>query len=413
MQNRQKIASNASMLLFLQIGSYVVPFLLLPYLSRTLGSSAFGELGLLWAISAYANIIVDFGFYTWATKEASHVHTSQHQLSLLYTTVLFVKLGLLLIILVPMILLSISLDAPIWLYVYMWITIGAQSLMPVWLYQGSGRVFGYLVFSVLAQTLSAILTVVLVKNSNDLIYVTGSSALIWSVIVLLSHTDMKKNFGVKVVLPSRQYIKEVIYGAWHFFVANVAISYYVNLPAIVLGFMASKVEIGVFMAANKLIFAMQALITPISAAIFPYSADLAKRDINKSNEFAKQLVIYTAVIMFIATTILMNFSNEIASVILGKEFNASGRILEIMAIGPMFVALSVIISNHILIVRGHAPKLKSIYIIIATISTVIAYPIIRDYHAIGAAWLYVVVEIFVFLGLIWLSKIELKGQIEK
>ena len=41
---------NGLSLAALQLFSYAVPFLLLPYLSRTLGVAGFGEVALVWAI---------------------------------------------------------------------------------------------------------------------------------------------------------------------------------------------------------------------------------------------------------------------------------------------------------------------------------------------------------------------------
>jgi PST family polysaccharide transporter len=57
-----KIAQNAGWLMILQLSSYAVPLLLLPYLTRVLGLHAFGELALAWAVLAYAGIFADFGW---------------------------------------------------------------------------------------------------------------------------------------------------------------------------------------------------------------------------------------------------------------------------------------------------------------------------------------------------------------
>jgi len=402
MQN--KIASNAIMLLFLQLASYAVPFLLLPYLSRVLENNAFGELSVLWAISAYVGIIADFGFYLWASREASLQRLDKSGLSKLYSAVTVVKITLCLMLLIPMIALSLLFNAPMLLYLFMWITVFGQSLVPVWLYQGTQKVAGYLIFSLLAQMSSAILTLLTVHSSEALIFVTASSALSWGAVAILSNRDVLKKFELSFEIPSKTYLKNVLLGAWHLFIANVAVSYYINLPAIALSLFASKIEVGIFMGAQKIIFALQALFTPVSSAVFPLSSTLAKEDINAANSFAKRLIFFTAIIMLIATWLLGSFSEEIVALVLGKNFKDSAEILAIMSIGPIFVALSVIISNHILIVRGHAARLKNLYFVIAVISTILSYPIIRDFHAKGAGWLYVIVEFIVFIGLVWLAR---------
>jgi len=80
---------NASILLFLQLFSYVVPFLLLPYLSRTLGVDGFGSLATLWVLGAYIQILIDFGFYLWATKECAMLKNDSAALSKLWMIVFY------------------------------------------------------------------------------------------------------------------------------------------------------------------------------------------------------------------------------------------------------------------------------------------------------------------------------------
>ncbi len=398
--------------MFLQIASYIVPFLLLPYLSRVLGSEAFGELSVLWAISAYMNILVDFGFYLWAVKECALIRDNNDALSKLFSAVTFIKIALSIVLFIPVIALSFAFNSSVLLYLFMWITIVSQTLVPIWLFQGLQKLFGYLVFSISAQILSAILTISLVRSANDLFFVTLSSAISWSLIAIIANRSIIKELDLRFSLPSMEYLKNVFDGAWHIFIANVAISYYVNLPALMVGLLASKVETGIFMGAQKLIFGLQALITPLSSAIFPITSTLSKHSLEEANKFVKKLILYTVAAMFVGVNILGYFAEDIVKLLLGHEFKASAGILEIMAIGPLFVALSVIIANHILIVRGHAARLKNLYFVIAIIATLVSYPLIRDYHAIGAAWLYVVVEFAVFIGLVWISR-DIKLELEK
>jgi PST family polysaccharide transporter len=166
------------------------------------------------------------------------------------------------------------------------------------------------------------------------------------------------------------------------------------------------------MGAQKLIFGLQALITPLSSAVFPITSTLSKHSIEEANKFVKKLILYTIAVMFVGVNILGYYAEDIVKLLLGAEFKASAKVLEIMAVGPLFVALSVIIANHILIVRGHASRLKNLYFVIAIIATMVSYPLVRDYHAIGAAWLYVIVEFAVFLGLVWISR-DIKLELEK
>ena len=58
----KRIIKNISSLFSLQMATYIIPLINLPYLVRVLGVEGYGYLGFSLAITQYANLIINYGF---------------------------------------------------------------------------------------------------------------------------------------------------------------------------------------------------------------------------------------------------------------------------------------------------------------------------------------------------------------
>ena len=63
------LKKNLSYLFILQNFNYIIPLLLLPYLTHTLGAENFGKITFVQAFITYFILITDFGFNTSATQD--------------------------------------------------------------------------------------------------------------------------------------------------------------------------------------------------------------------------------------------------------------------------------------------------------------------------------------------------------
>ena len=396
---------NGLSLTALQLFSYAVPFLLLPYLSRTLGVAGFGEVALVWAIGAYIQIFADFGFYVYGAKEAAVHRDDNAELSRLWSSALLIKSGLLAISFLMMLLAAFLSGSSISLFAFMWVALAAQVLAPSWFFQGLEKGFLLLVFALSAQVAGAVLTVFTVKSPDDLVFVAASQAFAWVAVSFLANIFVAKKYSLILSIPRPEYLKKTVSEAYHLFVANVAISFYVNLPSLALGVFSTKNELAVFTAAQKIVFALQGLFTPVSSAVFPRSSRLAKENGVGHTSFVARFWLLSIACFFVFGSFLFMFSDEIVSLAFGAEFSKSGEILKIMAFGPMFVAASIVASNHYVIPIGKAPKLKKIYISVAIAGSVASVFLCGFFGAVGGAYLYLAVEVAVcgWLGFAALS----------
>ncbi|MZI95815.1 oligosaccharide flippase family protein, partial [Vibrio sp. CAIM 722] len=131
--------SNILSLGSLQIFSYILPLITVPYIVRVLGPEYYGMIAFCSAVTGYWLLITDYGFSLTATKEVSLCRDNKRDLRKLYSTVLCAKMILCLfcfILLVIMIQVFTKININKDIYFILFGQVIGQVLFPVWLFQG-------------------------------------------------------------------------------------------------------------------------------------------------------------------------------------------------------------------------------------------------------------------------------------
>jgi PST family polysaccharide transporter len=86
------IIKNISSLFSIQVASYIIPLITLPYLVSTLGVEGFGYLGFSLAITQYAILIINYGFDLSATSAIAKCRNNISKVSEIFWYVLSIRL---------------------------------------------------------------------------------------------------------------------------------------------------------------------------------------------------------------------------------------------------------------------------------------------------------------------------------
>ena len=82
-QANRKLISNTVFLYLMTTSIQILNLLTVPYLSRVLGPTEYGQIGLALGYMAYVQIILDFGFTLYATKKSAKIKPTNVKLSTL------------------------------------------------------------------------------------------------------------------------------------------------------------------------------------------------------------------------------------------------------------------------------------------------------------------------------------------
>ena len=91
------LLKNYSSLSLVQLSNYILPLITLPYLARILGTTNFGLVVMAQATMIYLTLLTDYGFNLSATKEIAKNQNNPTIISQIFTTVMSIKISLLVI----------------------------------------------------------------------------------------------------------------------------------------------------------------------------------------------------------------------------------------------------------------------------------------------------------------------------
>ena len=308
-KDKRAVAHNFVSLIFLQGANYILPLLVLPYLVRILGAEKFGLVMFSQSLILFLTVFVDYGFNISGTREISINRGDKKELSKIFSAIIIIKIGLILVALVLLFMVvelftRFSIDAEVY-YLSFGVTIG-QALFPVWFFQGIEKMKFVTLINILAKVITTILIFVIIRVKSDYILVPIFYSLgyivagVFGLFLCLKYVNFK--------LPSIGLMKRLLVDSTSLFVSNFATSLYTACNVFILGLFAGNTIAGIYSSMEKLILAIKNVYTPLYQALYPWVArqtDLKKVMVIKS---ISPFVFFTGLVL---TLLILIFGKEI------------------------------------------------------------------------------------------------------
>ena len=397
------VTRNIFWLFSLQGLNYLVPLAVLPFLVRVLGIERYGLVAFAQSFAQYFVLLTDYGFNLSATKQIVRIRSDREQVSNLFWCVIILKVILMfvgVIILVFLITVVPRFRAEPALYVVAYLAVVGTVLFPIWLFQGMEQMKYISVVSGGTKLVSALVLFIVVRHCYD--YVLAMAILSGGTFAagLIGFVVAVRSFAIAPRLPSLADFGSTLRGGWHLFVSTAATTFYTNSNVFLVGLIAGNTQAGYFSAAEKLIRGAQAMLGPVTQAIYPHVNSLIGLSPALALRFLRKGFLWIGALSFIPSLLLFVCAAPVAHFVVGPTADSCIPIIRWMAMLPFIIAVSNVLGIQTMIPFGLERELSRIYVVAGLGSLALSILLIRHYAAVGAAVSVLMVE-FVIIICMW------------
>lgn len=387
---RKKIVKNYIFNLLYKTISILVPLVLAPYLSKTIGAEGIGTYAYYFAIAHYFYLFGKMGLNNYGAREIAMA--SEKEKNYIFSAIFYQQLfASAIVFFVYLLFCIISLDGNNYIPLIFGLYVIGCLFDIDWLYTGSEKFDVIAKKNIIVKAISVILVFIYVKNSNDL----WKYVLIMSIGMLFGYITLwigirKEITFVKVKFNDIiKHFKPNIILLFPVLSANI----YRSVDKIMVGKMYSMSELGYYENAEKVIYAINSFITAFTTLMMPRcSILLAKNNFKKCFEKILNTVVFLFFIIILMGSTCSAISENIVLVVFGKDFSRSIYIMQLLTLTLPFMLWSEIIRSMWIIPNKKDNVFLTALGIGATLNFILNLLTIPKYGAIGACIATIIAE---------------------
>jgi PST family polysaccharide transporter len=249
-----EILHNILALSLIQVATYTLPLLTLPYVLRVVGIQRYGVLAFASSFIAYLVILTDYGFRLSAPRAISVYRDDPVRVSAIFSAVILIKLLLLLISSVVLWAgLHFMQDLGVYRIVayYTFGLVIANALSLTWFFQGMERMKYITYLSLGSKLVYTILLFTFVRKAADFIYIPLISSATEVLAGAIGIAIAVRMFKVRLLFSGHEVVTTLREG-WHTFVSSVSINAYTVTPVFAVGLFGGARLAGCYSVAERL-----------------------------------------------------------------------------------------------------------------------------------------------------------------
>ncbi len=399
-----RLWENIASLSTLQAINYAAPLATVPYLVRVLGSARFGLLSFAQALIMYFDLVADYGFNLSATRVIARRRDQPDELARIFwrtlaaRTVLMLASAFLLALLVVAI---PSLRATPALYGAAFLTVVGTVTCPVWFFQGIEQMR----FLTMAQSSARLLTIpalmLFVRHSDQYLRAAVIQGAVPIVSSLLLAPVLWKRLPRGPFAPRWSEVRALLREGWHVFIANTSLMLGPSTNTVVLGLVAGNTQVGYYSAADKVVRAVGALLTPVTQALYPHVNNLKARSTEMALRVLRRSYGWVFLLAAAASLATLFLSAPAGRMLWGDAFLPSIAVLRCLSPLPFLLASINMIGAQTMLVFGMDAQVSRILLLCAAANVPMAVVFSLPMGALGAAVSAVATALVTALALAW------------
>ena len=338
--DKKQLLENFFSLFILQGTNFILPLITLPYLVRVLGPEKFGIIAFAQAFIQYFNILTDYGFNLSATREISLYRENKEKVSEIFSSVMFIKVGLLILsfLIMSIIVFSFEKFRKDWLIYYLTFgTVVGQALFPVWFFQGLERMRYITAIEVGIKMFFLLLIFLFVDSPEDFWKVPLINTIGVIVGGIISIFIILKQFCVKFRVLNVNFYFKYLKISQFLFLSQASVSLFNQTNTFIGGLIFNYTLIGYYNAAEKLFVALRNIFGIVFRVFHPYFS--RNRKGNFFSLYSKIVIVIStmiAIFLFVSADFLVNL-------LYGPKFQLTKEILKIFSVTLLFSGINIML----------------------------------------------------------------------
>ncbi|MBO7425576.1 MAG: oligosaccharide flippase family protein [Clostridiales bacterium] len=414
MPKNPSIKKNFVLNAILTISNILFPIISYPYVARILGPSGTGEVDFAASIISYFSLFAQLGIPTYGIRACAKVRDNKLELSRTVWELMSINIVMSLIaymVFIPVLFFvpQISSEKP--LFIIVSITLFLNALGIEHLYRGLEQYSYITIRSIVFKFIAFIAMFLLIKQKEDYVIYGAITIFAGSASNILNFIHARKIIGFKNIgkLNWKRHMSPIVL----FFAMNCATTIYLNLDTSMLGFIASKKDVGYYGAAVKVKKIMVSLVTSLGVVLLPrasYYVEQGRMDEfrNITHKALKFVFVISAPLM----VFFMCFAKESVLFLSGISYSAAVPAMVVIMPTLLFIGITNILGIQVLVPLGKEKYVLYSEIAGAIIDLILNAIFIPKLKSTGAAIGTVVAELVVLIvQYILLFKIRDKNPI--
>lgn len=390
-----KILQNVSWLFVLQIFNTIIPMLTLPYITRILQPTKYGDFSAALNIITYLQVIVEFGFELNGARKVALIENNS-DMSKIFNEIFFSRILLFflsLFILITLTALGYFNKTTFACSIILLIMVIGTIIQPNWIFQGKEDMKFITYTNVIGRLISITLIFMFVNDSNDIFIYCILYSLNIFVSNLIGFILALKKYKIIISIPHLSKIINALKNSWYLFISSAMGKVFSNLGITVLTAFTTSYYVGIYAAIQKIPNILILLFTPIGQAIFPYTSKKFNSSYIEGFNFVKKVCIIVIIPFIILGILIICLQKMIVSILFGNEYVAYSTLIIPLCIWLILSILNNFLGIQMLVGAGYQKEYSKAFqfsLIVIILSNFILGKFIGLY---GVAWATMISEL--------------------
>ena len=397
-----KLAKNGFWMILLQGFNTIIPLLTLPYITRILSTSSYGEFSIALNWIGYFQVIVEYGFGLTGARRAA-TYKNKEKVDKVHSSIICARLVLLafcMILFIVVIITSKIEKMQIICMIILFLMVVAVVFQQNWYFQGIAEMKNIAIINVISRTISVVLIFLLVKVPEDLylyclLYISNFliSSLVGCIVVWTK-------YKVKFSFQSFNAIKNEIIEGWPLFVSSAMTKIFGSIGITILGIISTKDAVGVYSAINKIPYILTLAFSAISQALYPFMCNSFVGSFDEGVKKVRKYAVPVFLFFAIGGIFIILTNKIIVNIAFGADYVGSSTLLIPFVIWVLFGIINNFLGIQTLVASGHQKEYSMAFTISIVVMLVLMFVLGHIFGAYGIAYASMVSEIALSVMLI-------------